>query len=95
LGAWVVAIILGILVTLVVFLVFRFGVFTSLPVPSPIERGSSRFALVQEFLAGGLWQIYRTIGRLFIYASNLLEGDGGLLWTLLILVLFVSLLRAQ
>jgi hypothetical protein len=32
---------------------------------------------------------------LFMYAANLLEGDGGLLWTLLLLVLFISLLRER
>lgn len=39
-----------------------------------------------------LWNIYRQIGRLSGFIASLLEGDGGILWTLLFLVLFLSLL---
>lgn len=36
---------------------------------------------------------YQMIGSLTIYISDLLEGDGGLLWTLLLLILLISFLR--
>lgn len=40
----------------------------------------------------GLWGLYRLIGRLSNSFSTLLEGDGGFMWTLLFLVLFISLM---
>lgn len=95
LGAWIVALVLVVLGGLAVFSVFRFGSFVSPQAPSPAEFSPTRFALLQDALAGVLWSVYRAIGRLFMYAANLLEGDGGLLWTLLLLVLFVSLLRER
>ena len=39
--------------------------------------------------------LYQLIGGLTIYISELLEGDGGLLWTLLLLILLISFLRGQ
>ena len=95
LGAWIIALILLFLAGLVVFSVFRFGSFVSLQTPLPAEDSLSWFALIQDAVAGSLWRLYRVIGRLFMYVANLLEGDGGLLWTLLLLVLFVSLLRER
>ncbi len=38
---------------------------------------------------------YQIIGSLTIYISDLLEGDGGLLWTLLLLILLISFLRGR
>ncbi|MBM3153403.1 MAG: hypothetical protein FJZ96_14565 [Chloroflexi bacterium] len=43
-------------------------------------------------LSGFLWGIYRSLGRLVNSILSLLEGDGGILWSLLLLVLLVSLL---
>jgi hypothetical protein len=40
----------------------------------------------------GLWSVYRLIGRLSNSFSTILEGDGGFMWTLLFLVLFISLI---
>jgi hypothetical protein len=40
----------------------------------------------------GLWGLYRFVGRLSNSFSALLEGDGGFMWTLLFLVLFISLI---
>lgn len=59
----------------------------------PVAAGISHFAWLQEFLAGLLWGLYRLVGRLFGYLSALLEGDGGLLWTLLLLLIFITALR--
>ena len=39
-----------------------------------------------------LWGLYRLIGRLSNAFSSVLEGDGGFMWTLLFLVLFISLI---
>jgi hypothetical protein len=40
----------------------------------------------------GLWGLYRSIGRLSNSISGVLEGDGGFMWTLLFMVLFISLI---
>jgi len=40
----------------------------------------------------GLWGIYRFVGRLSNSFSGVLEGDGGFMWTLLFMVLFISLI---
>ncbi len=37
-----------------------------------------------------LWNIYRQLGRMSNVISNVLEGESGVMWTLLVLVLFVS-----
>jgi len=94
-GAWVVALIILFLAGMTVFFIFRFGSFTSPQMPSLAEYRPTRLAIVQDVVTDILWRIYRTTGRLFAYVANLLEGDGGLLWTLLLLVLFVSLLRER
>jgi hypothetical protein len=39
-----------------------------------------------------LWGIYRFLGRLSQIITNTLEGESGIMWTLLFLILFVSLL---
>jgi hypothetical protein len=39
-----------------------------------------------------LWVVYRSVGRLVALITLLLEGEGGLLWAFLLLVLMVSLL---
>jgi hypothetical protein len=40
----------------------------------------------------GLWGIYRWVGRLSNSFAGILEGDGGFMWTLLFMVLFISLI---
>lgn len=38
----------------------------------------------------GLWSLYRQLGRLSNTLTSLLEGESGIMWTLLILVLFIT-----
>jgi len=45
-----------------------------------------------EALYRALWRLYQTLGRFSAALSATLEGEGGLMWTLLFLVLFVSLM---
>ncbi len=52
------------------------------------EAGGSRLDLFYR----GLWGLYQMLGRLSQGISALLEGEGGVLWTLLMLALFISLL---
>jgi hypothetical protein len=39
-----------------------------------------------------MWRLYILLGRFIRLVSNILEGDGGVLWALLILVLFIAIL---
>jgi hypothetical protein len=43
----------------------------------------------------GLWGLYRLGGRLFGTFSSILEGDGGFMWTILLLVLLISILAQR
>jgi hypothetical protein len=40
----------------------------------------------------GFWSLYRALGRISQIINQTLEGEGGIMWTLLFLVLFVSLI---
>ena len=42
-----------------------------------------------------LWNLYRALGRLSDSIASVLEGDGGILWALLFLILFLSLLTSK
>jgi hypothetical protein len=42
-----------------------------------------------------LWNLYRTLGRLSQIITSILESDGGILWTLLFLVLLASLVSQR
>lgn len=42
-----------------------------------------------------LWVLYRWLGRLTQSISNVLEGDGGIMWTLLFLIFFVLLIAQR
>jgi hypothetical protein len=48
-----------------------------------------------DWLYRGLWSVFRLAGQAVDFISLVLEGEGGFLWTLLILTLLLSfLLRA-
>lgn len=40
----------------------------------------------------GLWSLYRGLARLAQGVTDALEGDGGIMWTLLFLILFISMI---
>ncbi|MFM8424530.1 MAG: hypothetical protein ACKOBL_05080 [Chloroflexota bacterium] len=40
----------------------------------------------------GLWTLYRGLARLAQSITDALEGDGGIMWTLLFLILFISMI---
>ena len=48
-----------------------------------------------DFFYRSLWNLYTGLGRLGNSISIALEGDGGILWALLFLVLFLSLLAPR
>jgi len=45
-----------------------------------------------DWFSRGLWSLYRFVGRLSNSFSAILEGEGGFMWTLLFMVLFISLI---
>jgi hypothetical protein len=47
------------------------------------------------WLFRGLWSVYRFVSRLSDSLFKLLEGEGGLMWTILFLVLIISLLTQR
>ncbi|MCX6069017.1 MAG: hypothetical protein NT121_25265 [Chloroflexi bacterium] len=94
-GVWSVPVFLLVLSILVGFALFRFRRFFLPALSSPSAARLSRLSDLQDVIARALWTSYRILGRLFTYVANLLEGDGGLLWTLLLLVLFITILRGR
>lgn len=92
-GAWGISLLLTGLAALVGAGFGRLGRFLVVPQESASETKISRFDLFQEFVAGLLWRFYRLAGRLAGYLLTLLEGDGGLLWTMLLLLIFLTALR--
>jgi hypothetical protein len=42
-----------------------------------------------------IWTLYRWLGRLTQTISNVLEGDGGVMWTLLFLIFFMLLIAQR
>jgi hypothetical protein len=44
-----------------------------------------------DWLYRSIWFIFGLLGRLISVATAMLEGDGGVLWALLLLALLVSL----
>lgn len=95
LGIWIVPLIFLSIAGVAGIVLWRFRRFVN-PLTLPVSNADmSRVSSLQEFLAGILWALYRIVGRLFAYTANLLEGDGGLLWTLLLLVLFITILQGR
>jgi hypothetical protein len=59
------------------------------------ETRPTRLAAVLQVFPRLARSLYQGMSQLIIYISALLEGDGGLLWTLLLLVLLASFLRGR
>lgn len=61
------------------------------PVRAHWVQSGERASLLDAFYSL-LWSLYRQLGRFSAFLASLLEGDGGILWALLFLVLFLSVL---
>jgi hypothetical protein len=94
-GAWVPGLVSLLLSMAIVFAVFRLPQFAHVETIGRSESGPSRFAILLRIFPGLVRLLSQLISRLVIYFSALLEGDGGLLWTLLLLVLLASFLRGR
>ena len=93
-GSWPVGVVVGLLSVTALAIWWRIGQ------PGGTLRGQlasvsaqplrvSRLAGMVELFASFLWGLYRSLRRLVDFFSDLLEGDGGLLWTVLVLVLLL------
>ncbi|HET7142588.1 MAG TPA: hypothetical protein VFI68_01100, partial [Anaerolineales bacterium] len=86
-GAWLLAIIVSFLTFGLVWATPRLRVLN--PVRADWEGpGASSLSNIYQ----GFWTIYRLFGRLSQSITDTLEGEGGIMWTLLFLILFISLL---
>lgn len=61
----------------------------------PQVTNTIRSLLSLEWMYRVFWWIYRSASRLFAYISSILEGEGGVLWAMLILILLIAILSQQ
>jgi hypothetical protein len=86
-GAWLQALLASLLALGLVWATPRFRVL------NPIRAhwiGTTTSGISSIY--SGLWVIYRILGRISQSITATLEGEGGIMWTLLFLALFISLL---
>jgi hypothetical protein len=86
-GAWLQAVIVSLLTFGLVWATPRFRILN--PVRAHwVNPTTSRLSNIYQ----SLWAIYRILGRISQTITVALEGEGGIMWTLLFLILFISLL---
>lgn len=85
-GAWLQALITSLLTVGLVWATPRLRILN--PVRAHWVSSSAASGLSTAY--GGLWIVYRLTRRISQTVIAALEGDGGIMWTLLILVLFIS-----
>lgn len=86
-GAWLQALITSLLTFGLVWAARRFRIFNPVRAHWVTSTASSLNNIYQ-----GLWTIYRALARISQSIIQTLEGEGGIMWTLLFLILFVSLI---
>ncbi len=87
-GAWLQALLVSLLTFGLVWATPRFRALNPIRahwISNPSASGTST-------LYSGLWGIYRALGRISQAITATLEGEGGIMWTLLFLALFILLL---
>lgn len=90
-GAWLPAIIAVVLGGISAWLAPRLRMLN--PIRAHWVRPTATAATTwMDWFFRGLWGLYRLLGRLSNSFSAILEGDGGFMWTLLFMVLFISLI---
>jgi hypothetical protein len=85
-GSWFVALITSLLTIVLIWLTPRLRILN--PVRAHWVRPTDVSWLDWGYQA--LWNLYRQLGRVSNVISNVLEGESGVMWTLLVLVLFAS-----
>ena len=100
-GVWWFGLVSNGLILVALVLIRRFGVsapYFQLPTSSKLRKAADWvFPRVEpvfrlEWLYRAVWQVYNFVGKFLKFFSSILEGGGGILWTVLILVLLISLL---
>jgi hypothetical protein len=86
LGNWLVGLIASLLTIGLLWLSPR------LRILNPVRAHWVRPTNISWFDRGyqALWNLYRQLGRISNVISNVLEGESGIMWTLLFLALFIS-----
>ncbi len=87
LGNWVLALIASAMTLVLVWVARRFRIFS----PARAHWVSSSGSWVNSFYRG-LWAIYRGSARLAQTINKSLEGEGGIMWSLLFLVFFILII---
>ncbi len=86
-GAWIPAVIVAVLTVIISFVLIR------IPIPAPLD---SRLLKQPVAWAGTFiaiwWGMFRALRRLLDILTTTFEGDGGVLWTILFLIVFISIL---
>lgn len=100
-GVWWLALISNLLILITVILINRFGAnspYFQLPANSGMrKRLDWLFPRLEpffrlEWLYQVVWSVYGFLGRIMKTFSVIMEGEGGILWTVLLLVLLITLL---
>jgi hypothetical protein len=86
-GAWLHALLASLLTLGLVWATRRFRIFNPVRAHWVTSTATSLNNIYQ-----GFWSLYRALGRISQTINQTLEGEGGIMWTLLFLVLFVSLI---
>ncbi|MBK8419045.1 hypothetical protein [Candidatus Villigracilis saccharophilus] len=87
-GAWVQAIIVSVLTFGLAWATPRFRVLN----PIRAHWVSSTTTSSPDSIYSNIWGVYRAIGRVSQSINSTIEGEGGIMWTLLFLIIFISLL---
>jgi len=87
-GSWVISLIAGGLAAIITWIM------PHLPLLSPVRSLGIRPGQVSwlDGIYRSVWALFRLLGRFSSTLSQILESDGGVLWTMLFMVLFISLL---
>ncbi len=87
-GAWLQATIASLLTFGLVWATPRFRILN----PIRAHWIKNPAATRMDDIYGSVWTVYRLLGRISQAINVTLEGEGGIMWTLLFLVIFISLL---
>ncbi|MBK7319805.1 hypothetical protein [Candidatus Villigracilis affinis] len=86
-GAWLLAVIVSLLTLGLVWATPRFRILNPIRAHWVNPASSNATNMYSSF-----WSVYRIFERISLAITTALEGNGGVMWTLLFLVLFISLL---
>ena len=86
-GAWLLAVIVSLLTLGLVWATPRFRILNPIRAHWVNPESSNSTGVYNSF-----WSVYRILERISQAITKSLEGNGGVMWTLLFLVLFISLL---